>query len=339
MSTLSSPSSSSPRLHLGINTCFAVKRWPEPARWIAIVSDDLGLECCQFSLDLVDPLLDPATTHAYAEAVQACAAASGLQVHSTFTGLAAYSWSQLLHPDPAMRAGALRWYERAIEFTAWLGAAGTGGHPGAFSVRDADELERKRTLLAELRDRLGELSRYAADRGLAFLLFENMAVTREPGHTIEEALALSATPTDGGAPLVLCLDVGHPCALHTGTASDDYLAWLRTDWPRTPVVHLQQTDRTGDHHWPFTVEYNRLGMVQAAQVVEAVRAWHRASDIYLFLEPIHPFEADDTTVLDDLRQSVRHWREALGQQTLRDSDPEVRDEHKRDELSKGEEPR
>jgi hypothetical protein len=36
-------------------------------------------------------------------------------------------------------------------------------------------------------------------------------------------------------------------------------------------------------------------------------------NVYLFLEPIHPFEADDASVLDDLRQSVQYWREAMQQ--------------------------
>jgi hypothetical protein len=31
----------------------------------------------------------------------------------------------------------------------------------------------------------------------------------------------------------------------------------------------------------------------------------------VFLEPIHPFEADDNMVLDELRESVDYWRKAL----------------------------
>src|SRR5712691_2971808 len=206
-------------LHLGINTCFAVKRWPEPEQWVRIVKDELGLDCCQFSLDLVDPLLDEAVTLPYADAVREVAAARGLFIHSTFTGLAAYSWSQLLHPQQGMRAAAMRWYERAIDFTARLGASGMGGHIGAFSVQDAMNQERKEMLLHELQERLSALSRYAAGKGLSHLLFENMAVTREWGYSIEEAQWLTNLNTNGGAPFVLCLDVGHPCALHTGTTS------------------------------------------------------------------------------------------------------------------------
>src|SRR5258708_26252394 len=176
-----------PRLHLGINTCFAVKRWPEPEQWLGIVKDELGLHCCQFSLDLVDPLLDESATAAYAGAVKAHAEAHGILLHSTFTGLAAYSWSQLLHPDESMREAAMRWYERAINFTAGLGALGTGGHIGALSVPDAADEDRKRSLISELQDRLAYLSRCSAGLGLQFLLFVNIAVSRAGGQAIEEA--------------------------------------------------------------------------------------------------------------------------------------------------------
>jgi sugar phosphate isomerase/epimerase len=297
-----------PNLHLGINTCFAVKRWPEPQRWLRIVKE-FGLDCCQFSFDLIDPLLDETVTAAYADTAREQAAAEGIFIHSAFTGLAAYSWSQLLHPDEAMREAAMRWYERAIDFTARLGASGMGGHLGAFSAQDAADEARQRLLLAELEQRLTTLSRYAAQRGLNFLLFENMAVPREWGYSIEQAQQLTGLALDG-VPLVLCLDLGHPCALHTGTASDDYLAWLNVSWPHTPILHLQQSDRTGDHHWPFTTACNAQGLVQAPAVLDALQHWP-ARDIYLFLEPIHPFEADDNIVLQDLHESVQYWRDAM----------------------------
>ncbi len=300
-----------PRLHLGINVCFAVKRWPEPEQWMRIVKDELRLDCCQFSLDLVDPLLDESVTMTYADSVRELAVAHDLFIHSTFTGLAAYSWSQLLHPHLSMREAATRWYERAIDFTARLGVKGIGGHIGAFSVQDAMNQERKKILLRELQERLTALSHYAARQGLSHLLFENMAVTREWGYSIEEAEWITSLDTGGGVPLVLCLDVGHPCALHTGTASDDYLAWFARPWKHPPIVHLQQTDRTGDHHWPFTLDYNAQGIIRAESIIQAIEPWLMVGDVFLFLEPIHSFEADDKLVLDELRESAEYWRAAL----------------------------
>src|SRR5580704_15995410 len=94
------------RARLGINNCFAVKRWPRPGDWAAIVADDLGLDTVELSLDLL-------------------------------TGLAAYSLNLLMHPDAEHRAAARRWYQQVIDLTAQLGATAAGGHVGALTVPDA----------------------------------------------------------------------------------------------------------------------------------------------------------------------------------------------------------
>ncbi len=73
------------------------------------------------------------------------------------------------------------------------------------------------------------------------------------------------------------------------------------------VVHLQQTDAEGDHHWPFTAHYNALGRIDPDRVLEALGDARPT----LIIEVIPPFEADDVKVLDELRETVECWREAL----------------------------
>ncbi len=82
-----------------------------------LVRDELGLDLVQHSLDLVDLDAPPDEVAGQAEQVRAACAAAGLTLHSTFTGLAAYSSNLLLHPDPAARERARAWYRRAIDFT------------------------------------------------------------------------------------------------------------------------------------------------------------------------------------------------------------------------------
>ena len=94
---------------LGINTCFAVKRWPQPARWARLVRDELELDLVQHSLDLVDLDMPPAAVTDQATRLRAACASMGLTLHSTFTGLAAYSANLLLHPDRSARAQARDW--------------------------------------------------------------------------------------------------------------------------------------------------------------------------------------------------------------------------------------
>ena len=51
--------------------------------------------------------------------------------------------------------------------------------------------------------------------------------------------------------------------------------------------------------------------MRAEDILRAIAPWQADGDVFLFLEPIHPFEADDNKVLDELKESVAYWREAL----------------------------
>ena len=111
-------------------------------------------------------------------------------------------------------------------------------------------------------------------------------------------------------PIVACLDVGHQCVPGSSGDEADPYAWLEQLGGYAPVVQLQQSDAGADHHWPFTPAANQAGRIEAGQVLRALEA-SGATDVALILEVIHPFEADDDQVLDDLRVSVDYWRRAL----------------------------
>ena len=299
---------SSPDYTLGINTCFAVKRWPEPERWAAIVADELGLGMVQHTLDLVDLDAD-APLAGQAQAVAAACAAHGIGVHSTFTGLGAYGRNLLLDPDPVQRERAMAWFRRAVDFTVAVGGRAAGGHVGAFSVADWRDDARRTQLWEGLRADLGELAAYAGERGLDAFLFENMAARREPS-TIAEAGGLLVPAGDGRAAVALCLDVGHQCVVGTSGDDRDPYAWLERLGARSPVIHLQQTDEEADHHWPFTAERNAQGRIDAGRVLDALDA-SGAREVALVLEVIPSFEQDDNLVLAELVESAEHWRAAL----------------------------
>jgi D-erythrulose 1-phosphate 3-epimerase len=293
---------------LGINTCFAVKRWPEPERWAELVAGTLRLDLVQHTLDLVD--LDAgAPVGAQAGAVAAACTRRGIAVHSTFTGLGAYGRNLLLDPDPSKRHRALEWFRRAIDFTALAGGRAAGGHVGAFSVSDWHDDARRRSLWDSLRADLRELAAHAAGRGLDAFLFENMAARREPS-TIADAESLLAPGDAGHAAVALCLDVGHQCVIGTSGADRDPYAWLERLGACAPVVHIQQSDAEADHHWPFTAERNAQGRIDAGRVLAALDA-SGAGEVALVLEVIPSFEQDDDQVLAELVESVAHWRTAL----------------------------
>jgi sugar phosphate isomerase/epimerase len=297
------------RARLGVNDCFAVKRWPQPWEWARIVRDDLGLDVVQHSLDLVDLEASADVLASQAADVRTAAAAHGLTIHSTFTGLAAYSSNLLLHPDAAARDRAEAWYRRAIDFTALAGGVATGGHVGAFSVADWRDPGRRASLSAELVERLGRLAAASRAAGLDCFVVENLAAAREPA-TMAGVRALLTAGDAAHVPIRLCLDVGHMCV--PGTVGDDRdpYAWARALGSVAPVVQLQQSDAAGDHHWPFTPARDVEGRIEADRLLDALEA-SGATEVALVLEVIPPFEQDDDEVLADLRASAAYWREAL----------------------------
>ncbi len=294
---------------LGINNCFAVKRWPEPERWAAIVRERLGLDLVQHSLDLVDLTVSSRLRGQDAGRLRSACGTAGLTLHSTFTGLAAYSSNLLLDPQPVRRAAAEAWYRRAIDFSAAAGARGTGGHVGAYSTYDWRDPARRRLLEDGLRAALHRLAGAAHRAGLEVFYVENLAAAREPS-TMDAVERLLMQGDRNHVPLRLCLDVGHMCVPGTVGLERDPYAWLRRFGPQAPLVHLQQSDATGDHHWPFTPEKNSQGRIDAVRVIDALST-SGVGAVALILEVIPPFEADDDVVLDELEASVAYWRQAL----------------------------
>jgi hypothetical protein len=295
------------RLRLGINTCFAVKRWPRPADWAPIVADRLKLRLVEHSFDLVD--LAAGVAGGETKALAAAVATHDLTINSTFTGLAAYSSNMLLGAEPSTRGAATAWFRKAIAFTGSIGATATGGHVGAFSVPDWRSDSRRNERWRDLQAALLDLAEEAHGRGLTALMVENLASAREPSTMamIRELL------TDGDAthvPIRLALDVGHMCVPGTTGEDRDPYAWLRRLARFSFEIQLQQSDESGDHHWPFTPEFNQAGRIDADRAIDALGE-SGVQELALILEVIPPFEQDDDAVLDGLAASVDYWSEAL----------------------------
>jgi len=297
---------------LGINNCFAVKRWPEPEVWAALVREKLDLDLVQFSFDLTELSLPAAARRRQAERVRRACEAYGLRLHSGFTGLAAYNANLLLSPDPVLRRWAREWYRRALAFAADLGCRAAGGHIGAMSEREYDDPDLRCRRREELVTAMGELTTEAAALGLDYFLVEPMPVARELTSTLTATDELLADLNRTAAvPVRLCLDTGHACAAGNSGLDRDPYEWLRRFGAVSPVVHIQQTDGRADCHHAFTERHNAAGIIEAPAVLGALRA-SGAATTDLILEVIHPFEADEATVLDELAASARYWREATG---------------------------
>jgi sugar phosphate isomerase/epimerase len=297
------------RFRLGINTCFAVKRWPRPEDWAAVVRNDLGLDLVELSADLLEGMDAPGERSLTIARTRAALADHGLLAETTFTGLNAFGSNLLMHPEPKRRAAGVAWYRGLVDITAALGAIATGGHVGTMSVPDWMAPDRRRARTDDLRTSFADIAGHARRAGLAFLMLENLPSPREPSTFawIEDLL------TDGDethVPWRLCFDVGHTCTPGATDEELDPYAWPGRFAGQIAEVQLQQTDGLGDHHWQFSPARNRAGIIDAARLLQTLETT-TSGDIRLILEIIPPGEQSDDEVLAELKGSVEYWRTAI----------------------------
>ena len=303
------------RARLGINTCFAAKRWPLPHDWAQKVRYDIGVDLVELSLDLMPDIGNPEQRARTADQTLGALTRYGLRAETTFTGLSAYCDNLLMHPDAERRRAALDWYLAVVDLTARLGVKGTGGHVGAMSVPDWSEPGRRAERWSGLRADLAEITGRAREAGLDYVLVENLASIREPS-TIASVESLLTDGDDDHVPIRLCLDLGHQCVPGTTGADRDPYAWLERFGSRLTEVQLQQSDGLADHHWPFTPEHNQAGRIDPGRVLDTL-AGSGADDVLLILEVIPAFEEDDEQVIRDLRESAAQWAAAMSERGLR----------------------
>lgn len=297
------------RIPFGVNLSFCVKRWVTPALWAPLVRNRLGLDLVQFSFDLTDPTWPDALLDDLARDLRLETERHGIVVHSAFIGLAHYTYSQLLHPDPRVRDVAEAWLARAYRFAASAGIRRVGGPLGAIASRtdgmepdaipDADYADLVRRML-----RLGE---EAARHGLVELYVEPTPMRREWPWTIGQARRMAADVSGSATPWKFCLDWGH------GTFEPLYgpdhgamAPWFEGLAGDIGAIHIQQTDFRYDRHWDFT----EAGSVDPAAAAALQRRLGLA-DRPVFLEVFYPFERDDASVLNAVRASVELLKPAF----------------------------
>ncbi|MGD0610909.1 MAG: TIM barrel protein [Anaerolineales bacterium] len=300
----------SSRIGIGVNNGFAAKNWPEPREWARIIAKELGLHYVQFSFDLLDPTLPEPNRSSLCGEIRSAINEFGLVLHSTFTGLIIYSQNHLAHPDAAVRESAYHWSEGALEVSKKLNAQAYGGHIGAMSALDYADPERRAFIHYREVEAVRSLTKLAAQLGLQYFLWEPMPTPREIPHDPHEAIELMEEVNQGSQiPVYLCFDVGHCNSFDFNQPGDPY-EWLEKLLPWTRVIHLQQTDGKADHHWPFTPEFNKIGIIDPKRIAEIAKE-SPFPEIPLFFELGHAFDATDQHILEDHKQSIEFWSKYL----------------------------
>lgn len=295
------------KLRLGINTGFAINRFPEPEEWIRIVGN-LGLRYVQFTADMLNPHLPAKIIREQLERINKNLIEYDVLIEHTFTG-AFTRVNHLAHPDKSIRRYWMAWFEKFADMSKNLGAISMGSHFGIYGVRDMNDKKRKEIILKEIIRGWRGIASYGEKIGLQYLTWEPMSIPREFGETISETKRIQKAVNNNIAiPMKLCLDVGHSYVLGNRDDNDPY-AWLRAFGKEAPMVHIKQQLPGSSAHWPFTKENNAKGTIKADKVIEALEASGAKDVLLLFEFAFREREPFESRVVSDLKESVEYWRE------------------------------
>lgn len=300
-------------IKLGMNTSFAVNRYPLTKEWMDIVADELGIKYIQFYFDLLDPvIIEENVRNENCLEIKEYAEKKGIVIQSTATAAISHQSNFLLHPDPKVRESYVNWYKKGIDETALMGCKSMGVYVGAFSMADIKNEKRKNQLLDEYTDIMARLSMYAKKKGLEYLLIEPMSIAREYPCTIEETEYIYKQLNKvSEIPIYLNLDVGHLNISSANKDDGDTYAWIRDLLKYSKVLHLQQTQHAASLHAPFTEENNKNGIIDCKRVVDEVMRT-KVDEIYLIMELFYkPIAFNDDIVILSLKESVNYWKKLL----------------------------
>ena len=292
---------------LGINTGFAVNRYSEPEEWTAVLKK-VGASYAQFTADLLNVSLPDTIINNQLARIKNSCEKNSIEIRSAFTG-AFTRVNHLAHPDKEVRDYWIEWFKRYVDLAIELGASSMGSHMGIFTMKDnLDPVKREERSHQNI-ENWHEIAKYAKEKGLKYITWEPMSISREQGETIEETRRLQKMiNTNAPIPFKICLDVDHGDLSSPNPDDTDPYKWLENFCSESPQIHLQN-NKSG--HFPFLPEYNKEGKIKADEYIAALKK-HGVEDVDLILElSFKERQPQDSSVIHSLSESVKYWQESI----------------------------
>lgn len=200
-----------PIIYLGIDNCFASKRWVRPSEWARVIRD-LGLRYVEASADTeCDPLyMGGEFTRDWIEETREVCAQRDIVVKNVYSGHGTYATCGLSHYDPRVTQRFLNdWMKAQVDTARALGAGfGFFAHGFEELLLQDDKLYVEK--LDELYDTLSDLAAYAKFRSVDYVGIEQMYSPHQPPWRIADAEELMREVYKrSGAPFYITADLGH----------------------------------------------------------------------------------------------------------------------------------
>lgn len=202
-----------PRISIGIDNCFAIKRWVTPAEWGRVIRE-MGLRYVECVADLeIEPLLTPRECHdEWIEQVQEQKAKYGMEVVMMYSNDSTYDTVGFAHPDERIRNHYVQnWFG---EFLRIAGAIGTsvGYYVQGIPEEILYDKLRYGQAVGHYRECMDQVSRLAESHGVDTLALEQMYTPHQPPFTIKGMKELmQKIYKENRVPLYMTEDVGHHC--------------------------------------------------------------------------------------------------------------------------------
>lgn len=294
-------------MRLGINLCFAANRLIEPEVWAEFIRADLGLDTVQFTFDLLDPWWPEVHRSGLIRRIRAAAYAWDLVIDSACAGRTHSIPAALLDADPTVRSIARRWWRRACDVAAELGATAVGGPLGTLGPREAADPAVRADRCRELLDSIEAITGYAAAAGLREFLIEPALRAGEYPSTIRQCLEVF-DGLQGRCPIPagFTLDIGpalfEPCYGPQATAE----SWISALGASIRMLRVDNSNRCGDPRWGWPHERGQGRAPIAASVTAA-----GLDGVPAILTVCPRFEDNDEDLKRVLVASVAHCRRYL----------------------------
>ncbi len=200
-----------PRIHLSVDTCFAIKRWVKPKDWMKAVKAIGNIKNIEASTDNeIDPLFTTASYRSrWTEEVKKFEKELGLKVVSFFSGYATYRTTGLAHWDGSNRNKLVSGYFKPVVDIAEKLGAQVGNTLGAFPSPILEDPRLFRKAEHTVVNALISMTKYAAGKGVSFC-YEQMYTPRLGFWTIDACMNYMETVYEACSyPMYITIDTAH----------------------------------------------------------------------------------------------------------------------------------
>jgi D-erythrulose 1-phosphate 3-epimerase len=295
-------------ISLSVNTNPLVNRFAEPEEFVSVLTDEIGVSRIQLVHEFINPSWEVKTIKRLTERMAKAITHKNAKITSAMTG--PYGrLNHFGHPDKEVRDYYSKWFKTFVNIAGDLNCPSIGTQFAILTFKDHDDAQRYRSSMDIALDCWQELADHAKARGLKYLFWEPMSVSREIGHTIAATHEIQhwIDRANLALPLVPMIDIDHGDVSSADPRDVDPYAWVESFAKRSPIIHIKQSTMNKGGHWPFTSLHNETGRITPEKLLKALKAGG-GTDNELCLElAFREREPADRSVVSALRESVAYW--------------------------------